>query len=488
MIPPMRVLVVDDEPFNIDLVVQELEEAGIVPTAVDDGASALAAAKRGNLDLILLDAIMPGLDGFAVCARLKADADTRDIPVIFMTALRDEQDKVRAFSAGAVDYVTKPFQTRELLARVRTHVELRRAQAALEQQNRRLRAEIEAHRRAKESIRHLVDEIDAGLNGGEIVGNAPPLLDLIGRLQLVAATDSTVLVLGETGTGKELVARAVHGRSPRRAQPLVKVNCAALPRDLVESELFGHEKGAFTGATQQHKGRFELADGGTIFLDELGELPLEAQVKLLRVLQEGEFERIGGSRTFKTDARVIAATNRDLTGEVEAGRFRSDLFYRLNVFPLTVPSLRERRDDIPLLARHFLTKTARKLGKDFLDLSPGFVEQALAYAWPGNIRELENAVTRAAILSPGPLLEVTDPLAASSPERLVSRPQEPHPIRTLERVEREHIEATLQHTQGIIEGEHGAAALLGLHPSTLRGRMRKLAIALPRARSGNRHI
>lgn len=488
MIPPMRVLVVDDEPFNIDLVVQELEEAGIVPTAVDDGASALAAAKRGNLDLILLDAIMPGLDGFAVCARLKADADTRDIPVIFMTALRDEQDKVRAFSAGAVDYVTKPFQTRELLARVRTHVELRRAQAALEQQNRRLRAEIEAHRRAKESIRHLVDEIDAGLNGGEIVGNAPPLLDLIGRLQLVAATDSTVLVLGETGTGKELVARAVHGRSPRRAQPLVKVNCAALPRDLVESELFGHEKGAFTGATQQHKGRFELADGGTIFLDELGELPLEAQVKLLRVLQEGEFERIGGSRTFKTDARVIAATNRDLTGEVEAGRFRSDLFYRLNVFPLTVPSLRERRDDIPLLARHFLTKTARKLGKDFLDLSPGFVEQALAYAWPGNIRELENAVTRAAILSPGPLLEVTDPLAASSPERLVSRPQEPHPIRTLEMVEREHIEATLQHTQGIIEGEHGAAALLGLHPSTLRGRMRKLAIALPRARSGNRHI
>jgi len=218
-----------------------------------------------------------------------------------------------------------------------------------------------------------------------------------------------VLVLGETGTGKELVARAIHDRSPRRERPLVTINCAALPRELVESELFGHEKGAFTGATQQRRGRFELADGGTLFLDEVGELPLEAQAKLLRVLQEQEFERVGGTRSLRTDVRVIAGTNRDLQAQVGAGGFRSDLFYRLNVFPVTVPPLRDRREDIPPLVAHFLAKSARKLGKAFEGVSPTFLERAMAYAWPGNVRELENAVERAAILARGSLLEALEP-------------------------------------------------------------------------------
>ncbi len=368
----------------------------------------------------------------------------------------------------------------DITARKLAELELRRAHRELEEQNRRLREEIEAHRRAKATIEYLVDEIESGLNFGEIVGNSPSLKELLGALELVAATDSTVLIQGETGTGKELIARAVHSRSPRGDQPLVKVNCAALPRELVESELFGHEKGAFTGATQQRKGRFELADKGTIFLDEVGELPLEAQVKLLRVLQEGEFERVGGTRTLSADVRVIAATNRDLASEVEAGRFRSDLFYRLNVFPVTVPPLRERRDDIPLLARHFMLKASRQLGKPLQDLSPAFLEQALHYAWPGNIRELENVVMRGAILSPGPLLEPPETLPGAPAEPPVSERPGPLPLRTLEAVERDHIRATLEHTHWVVEGEHGAAAVLGLNPSTLRGRMRKLGIRKPR--------
>jgi PAS domain S-box-containing protein len=370
----------------------------------------------------------------------------------------------------------------DITPRKLAEIELRRAHDALEEQNRRLREEIEAHRRAKATIEYLVDEIESGLNFGEIVGSSPSLKELLGRLELVAATDSTVLIQGETGTGKELIARALHSRSRRSHQPLVKVNCAALPRELVESELFGHEKGAFTGATQQRKGRFELADGGTIFLDEVGELPLEAQVKLLRVLQEGEFERVGGAQTLSTDVRVIAATNRDLASEVEAGRFRSDLFYRLNVFPVTVPPLRERGDDIPLLARHFLVKASRQLGKPLQDLSPAFLEQALGYAWPGNVRELENVVMRGAILSPGPFLELPEALPAAPPQPLSSHPPKPQrqPLRTLEAVECDHIRATLEHTHWVVEGERGAAALLGLNPSTLRGRMRKLGIRKPR--------
>ena len=302
---------------------------------------------------------------------------------------------MRAFRLGAVDYVTKPFETEELLARVGTHIALRR--------------EIEAHRRSKATIHLLVEEIRS--DGDSMVGDSPALRRVREQIAQVAPTDSTVLIQGETGTGKELVARAIHENSARRERPLVKINCAALPRELVESELFGHEKGAFTGAIQQRRGRFELADGGTLFLDEVGELPLEAQAKLLRVLQEREFERVGGTRSLRVDVRVIAATNRDLQAEVSASRFRADLYFRLNVFPIALPPLRERRDDIPRLLQHFAAKTARRLGRAMDGIAPAFIERASAYDWPGNVRELENLVERAMIMSSGGTLDTNELLA-----------------------------------------------------------------------------
>jgi transcriptional regulator with GAF, ATPase, and Fis domain len=285
-----------------------------------------------------------------------------------------------------------------------------------------------------------------------------------------------VLIQGETGTGKELIARAIHNRSQRRERPLIKINCAALPRELVESELFGHEKGAFTGATQQRAGRFELADGGTLFLDEVGELPLETQPKLLRVLQEQEFERVGGSKTLRTDVRLIAATNRDLQRQVVTGTFRSDLYYRLNVFPLLLPPLRERREDIPRLIQHFLARAARKLGKPLDGVSQALVEQATGYDWPGNVRELENYVERSAILGKPAALETAVSLAGAV-TWAAAKPAAAQPSsKTLEDVERSHILRVLEQTQWAIEGEKGAARILGLNPSTLRGRLRKLGI------------
>jgi formate hydrogenlyase transcriptional activator len=358
--------------------------------------------------------------------------------------------------------------------------ELEDKNSQLESKNSALRAEIEAHQRARAIVHYLEDEIRTGHDFREIVGHAPSFMALLDQVALVAPTDSTVLILGETGTGKELIARAIHDRSPRRSGPLVKVNCAALPRELVESELFGHEKGAFTGATQQRRGRFELADGGTLFLDEIGELSLEAQAKLLRVLQEDEFERVGGTRTLRTNVRLIAATNRDLHERVSKGEFRSDLFYRLNVFPLVVPPLRERRGDIPALVARFLEKSARKVGRNFEGVAPAFLEQAIAYDWPGNIRELENMVERAAILSRGMRLEALEPLRSTTArdraESSTGATAQTVAVKTLLDVEREHIERALEQSRWVIDGKHGAARALGVKPSTLRGRMRKLGI------------
>jgi DNA-binding NtrC family response regulator len=480
-----RILVVDDTPANVKLLVDLLSVNGFDVIAARSGIEGLERAAADVPDLILLDVMMPEVDGFAVCETLKANAATRDVPVIFLTALHETLDKVRAFSAGGVDYLTKPFEPRELLARVSTHLALRRTQRELEAQNARLREEIEAHQRSRAVIGALEDEIRTGHDFREIVGRSSALRRMLDQLALVAATDSTVLVLGETGTGKELIARAIHDRSARRERPLVRLNCAALPRELVESELFGHEKGAFTGATQQRQGRFELADGGTLFLDEVGELPLDAQAKLLRVLQEQEFERVGGTRTLRTDVRLIAATNRDLGARAAAGEFRPDLYYRLNVFPVTVPPLRDRREDVPLLVAHFLAKAARKLGRSFDGVAPAFVERATAYDWPGNVRELENLVERAAILSRGPLLDALEPFGAGAapalaqPSAATALPPAA-PAGTLQDVERAHIERVLGAARWVIEGPQGAAAALGLNPSTLRGRMRKLGIRKPR--------
>lgn len=328
---------------------------------------------------------------------------------------------------------------------------------------------------------YLQAEISEAHNFDDIVSGDPSMRRLFSDMEKVAGTDSTVLILGDTGTGKELVARALHNRSHRRDKPLIKMNCAALPSELIESELFGHEKGAFTGATNQRVGRFELAHGGTLFLDEVGELSLPAQAKLLRVLQDQEFERVGGAKTLRVDVRVITATNRDLSQMAQEGKFRNDLYYRLNVFPLSVPPLRERISDIPLLVQHFLGKLGRKLGRDFTGVSPDSMEQLMAYSWPGNVRELQNVIERAAVLSQGPTITIADTLVAPGTLRAdPERARRTSDAASLEDVERMHIARVLEHCRWVIEGDRGGAMVLGLNPSTLRFRMQKLGIRKPK--------
>jgi formate hydrogenlyase transcriptional activator len=324
----------------------------------------------------------------------------------------------------------------------------------------------------KENI-YLREEIKVGQGFEKIVGNSDALQYVLFRVQQVAPTDATVLVLGETGTGKGMVAHAIHEMSARKERPMITVNCAALPANLIESELFGREKGAFTGAHAKQVGRFEVANGGTIFLDEVGEMPLELQAKLLRVLQDGEFERLGSPRTITVDVRVIASTSRDLKDEVRKNRFREDLFYRLNVFPVSMPPLRMRADDIPQLVRHFVDKYARKIGRQITTVPKSTMKSLQGYSWPGNVRELEHVIERAVITSPGPVLQLADPLEGESAEG------KEEPLKELAAMEREHILKVLQKTRWKIDGKGGAASLLGLHPSTLRFRLKKLGIERP---------
>jgi formate hydrogenlyase transcriptional activator len=394
------------------------------------------------------------------------------------------------------------------LERLEAHDNLRAALAEVEALKNRLQAE---------NV-YLQEEIRREHPFEEIVGVSPVLLDVLRMVERVAPTDSTVLIHGETGTGKELIARAIHNQSARRDRPLVKVNCGAISSGLVESELFGHVKGAFTGALQRRVGRFELADGGTLFLDEVSELPLETQVKLLRVLQEQEFEPVGSSRTTRVDVRVIAATNRDLEGAVRTGRFRSDLFYRLNVFPLRVPPLRERPGDIPQLVMFFLSRFGKKLGRT-IDVSQATMDRLIEYLWPGNIRELQNLIERAVVLAQGPVLELdpdllpvrgstgrTEPAEISGRSANTEsgdspgRPATPADSRrsdgippsaaaaglrpsgltaTLEETERRYILEALEQSGGVIDGPKGAARILKLHPNTLRSRMEKLGVRRP---------
>jgi transcriptional regulator with GAF, ATPase, and Fis domain len=332
---------------------------------------------------------------------------------------------------------------------------------------------------------YLQEEIRVASNFDEIIGRSKALRKVLTQAEQVATTDTTVLILGETGTGKELLAHAIHKLSPRHKRPLVKINCAALPAPLIESELFGHEKGAFTGAAARRPGRFEIADEGTIFLDEVGELPLDLQAKLLRVLEEGEFEQVGSSRTINVDVRVIAATNRNLAEAVHQGTFRSDLYYRLSVFPITVPPLRDRREDIPTLVTHLVKQMSSKLGKR-IDAIPKDVMATLSnYSWPGNVRELRNVIERATIITRGPKFMLADRLEDSTPE------SEYHEIdtgellgdgdsETLAQSEYNLILRTLKKVHWRIEGPSGAAELLRVHPSTLRSRMKKLGITRPR--------
>jgi len=363
----------------------------------------------------------------------------------------------------------------------RAGVELEREQA--EEKLRAALAEVEIlkNRLQAENV-YLQEEIRTEHNFEEMVGQSPALLTLLQKVERVAGTDATVLVSGETGSGKELIARALHSSGSRKHRPLVKVNCGAVPASLLESELFGHVKGAFTGAIDRRVGRFELADGGTLFLDEIGELPLDTQVKLLRVLQEQEFEPVGSSKTVRVDVRIIAATNRDLAEEVRAGRFRADLFFRLNVVPLTVPPLRERPADIPLLVVYFLSRFAKKFGRKIDGVPRETMDRLASYSWPGNIRELQNIVERAVVLSAGPLLRVDAdvlPLIDTppTPVRSADASQPRTQLVSLGDAERRHIEAVLAETRGVVEGPAGAAKILNLHPNTLRSRMKKLGVS-----------
>ena len=367
----------------------------------------------------------------------------------------------------------------------RAGVELEREQG--EEKLRLALAEVESlkNRLQAENV-YLQEEIRKEHNFEEMVGQSPALLSVLRKVERIADTDATVLICGETGSGKELIARALHNSGQRKHRPLVKVNCGAVPAALLESELFGHVKGAFTGAIDRRVGRFELADGGTLFLDEVGELPLDTQVKLLRVLQEQEFEPVGSSRTMKVDVRIIAATNRDLNEEVQAGRFRADLFFRLNVVPLTVPPLRERPSDIPMLVTYFVSRFAKKFNRKIDGVARDTMDRLTRYQWPGNIRELQNIVERAVVMAQGPMLALdADILPASSgaaglPAAGVSAapPQRGAPV-SLDEAERRHIEAVLLQTGGVIEGPAGAATILELHPNTLRSRMKKLGVRRP---------
>ena len=386
MIPERKqILVVDDEPNLRRVLSAQLERDGYDVHTAEDGEQALNILKEHHLDLVITDLRMPKVDGMELLRRAMAIDD--ELPVVMITAHGTVDNAVEALKTGAFDYLTKPFDQAEVRAIVRKALRTRDLSAA-------------------EATRQESDTHEAARYG--IIGQSPSILDLYAVLDRVADTPTTVLITGESGTGKELVARALHENSSRRDKPFIKVNCAAIPKDLMESELFGHERGAFTGAVGSKPGRFELASGGTLFLDEIGSIPVEMQVKLLRALQESEFERVGGVKTIRVDVRLVAATNSDLKREIAAGSFREDLYYRLNVVPIRLPSLRERGTDIPLLAKHFIDKFNARLKKSVVGLEADAEAHLVAYPWPGNIRELENVIERAVLFSDGSELKVLD--------------------------------------------------------------------------------
>jgi len=439
------VFIVDDDRDTRESLRNLIRSAGLSAQTFSSAQEFLAAERPKVPSCLVLDVQLPGLSGLDLQQEL-AKAGVR-IPIIFITGYGDIPTSVRAIKAGALEFLTKPVNREDLLHAI--HQAIARDHTARQPNG------------------------DTGThNFEEIVGTSAALKAVLKQVGVVAPTESTVLILGETGTGKELIARAIHAASSRSRRPFVKLNCAAIPTGLLESELFGHEKGAFTGAIAQRIGRFELADGGTIFLDEVGDIPLELQTKLLRVLQEREFERLGSTRTLRTDARLIAATNRELRKMVEQRKFRDDLFYRLNVFPIYVPALRERSEDIPLLVNHFAQRFARRMNRTIETIPAETMAVLTRYPWPGNIRELQNLIERAVILSHGPVLQVPlqDLDNRTSPRRDNGKDQ------TLEAAERAHILAILKEARWVLGGARGAAVRLGMNRSTLQFRLKKLGI------------
>ncbi len=400
---PATLLVVDDEPQILQAVSGILQDEGFEVLTAPDGETALKVVSEGTPDLVLLDIALPGKDGLEVLQELKARYPT--LPVVMVSAYGSVENAVKATRLGAYDFIEKPPHADNILLTVRNALEM----ARLAEENRRLRLQAAPVR--------------------EIVGTSEAVQRLREQVRVVAPTNASVLITGENGTGKELVARALHAFSLRAHKPFVEVNCAAIPEDLIESELFGHEKGAFTGATSRRQGKFDQAHEGTLFLDEIGDMSLKTQAKILRILEEQRFERVGGSRPLQVDVRVVAATNKNLAEEIQRGTFREDLYHRINVIPLQVPPLRERREDIPLLAKHFLQELARENDAPAKTLTPRALEALTNLPWPGNVRELKNFVWRLAILTPGAQIDLADlhltPLPATASgdlDRLLQMP------------------------------------------------------------------
>ena len=619
-------LLVDDNPNNLQVLYQTLEGKGYKLLIAKNGMDALNIVEKIHPALILLDIMMPGMDGYEVCETIKSKSNLADISIIFLSALDDVQDKVKGFAVGAVDYIAKPFQADEVIARVETHIKIKQLEQSLEKKNKQLEqdnalildsmgegllgidkkglitfinqagteitgwqeAEISgkdfhdvmmhtnaqgqrnpleqnkiyhslqdrvirhtdkdifwhkngesypveytvsaiegeidrsslcvvfknislrksreaalnqaletveelkeklqqentlliaegSHLRAESS--YLQQEIRSEQNFGDIIGQSEALKKVLDEVMQVAQTDTTVLINGESGTGKESMARAVHQFSLRKERPMIKVNCAAIPESLVESELFGHVKGAFTSAISDRTGYFELAHQGTIFLDEIAELSMDVQVKLLRVLQEHEIQRVGSGELIKVDVRIIAASNQNLQKMVEDGLFRMDLFYRLNVFPIIVPALRDRKSDIPLLLAQFMQKLSNRLRKKLTAVSDESMALLMDYNWPGNIRELQNVIERSAILSRTEIIEVDDALIPlSKEEKSVETSTEKGQYKTLAENEKQYISQVLDDFNWLVGGRKGVAEILDIPSSTLRSRMKKLGIERP---------
>ena len=404
-----RILIADDTAASLDVLTRVLEPQGYEVLAVNNGKEAITLAAKAKPDLLLLDVMMPGHDGFYVCRTLKAEAETADVPVIFITSKNETENVLKGFRVGAVDYIVKPFQAEEVITRVATHLKLSCLTRELRERNAELEAEM-SKRRDAEHARDKATQRLSSLASSEVqrwglagfVGQSPHLKRILADIErLQPFSNTSVLITGESGTGKELVARAVHHHSPRAEGPFVPVNCVAIPSELMESMFFGHTKGAFTGATSDRKGFFELADGGTLFLDEIGDMPASLQAKLLRVLEDGMITPVGAAQPRRVDVRVVSATNADIAGKIASGEFRQDLFYRLARFTVETPPLRSRPEDLPLLAEHFLSVFASEMGLTPAPLTKEALSVLSGYSFPGNVRELKNIIERALIMSGG---------------------------------------------------------------------------------------
>ncbi len=488
--PREKILLVDDVAANLSVLTAALEPEGYEILVAPNGGVALKLAAKAHPDLILLDILMPELDGIETCRRLKLDAAAREIPVIFLTARNEMESVVEAFQVGGVDYITKPFRAEEVLTRVATHLRLNRLTRELQEKNRALEtrtaeltAEVHRRRQAETALRQADDQLAAisdleasRWNLAGMVGGSRQMQNVAGEIRrLHQFANTSVLIVGESGTGKELVARAIHFGSARARAPFVPVNCVAIPAELAESMLFGHVKGAFTGAVADRKGYFELAHGGTLFLDEIGDMPILLQVKLLRVLEDGCVTPVGAAEPRKVDVRVLAATNADLQARIASGGFRSDLYFRLARYTITTPPLRERMDDVPSIAGHFLRAFAAEMGRPAPALSREAAAALQAYDYPGNVRELKNIIERALIESGGETIEAAHlrlAPASETPSPAAARERKSTvaalPL-NLDAAEDELIQRALDETNGNIAE---AARLLGVHRTRI---YRKLA-------------